>query len=547
MDRSAQPPAGRPGHDRHGDSTIPGSAGPPATEIPVVWGNLEHLELIGSGRFAWVFRAWEPSLQRHVALKLEKNPSCDPPPPGVSESLAEGRRLARVRHPNLVSVFGAERHDGRAGVWMELVEGSTLRHLIEVNGPLGDHEAARIVAEVCRALCALHGNEIIHRDVSANNVMRETGGRIVLMDLGLGTDTLEDVESRDRMIVGTPGFIAPEVLEGEAATVASDVYGAGALLFFLLSGTVPVGGKSLTELQRVHREGRQRLIHELRPDLPIDFAEILDRALAREPSRRFGTAAALETALARAIGAGPPVPPISDGRATGDRKASPSRFMIYGALTLLMGFAAVMKWGGDLRDRWFGRASDTYRIAAVFQRNDSGKVSPLQPGDRVTPGDAISLDLTVSDSLFVYVVNRDEASNMFLLFPSPKVSPGNPLTPGRHHLPGSLNGQYIDWQVTSAGGAEVYWVIVSRTRPLDLELELFSLPHPQVAYSNPSAGDRNAGDLRGTGAFVSTPAAKISPQLQGILEASAELTPDEEVASGLWSRRLVLENPPSAP
>jgi len=205
------------------------------------------------------------------------------------------------------------------------------------------------------------------------------------------------------------------------------------------------------------------------------------------------------------------------------------------------------KWGDRLQGHLFSSNADSYRIAASFHRNDHGKLVPLVHGDRVSPGDAISLELTVSESLFVYVVNRDEASNTFLLFPSPGVSPRNPLPPGHHALPGSIEGQHIDWQVTTAGGAETYWVIVSRTRPLDLELELFSLPQPAIGSLGSSTDDRYAGDQRGTGGFVPAPRADIGAQLRSVLEASTELDAEEELASGLWARRLVLENPVASP
>ena len=134
-----------------------------------------------------------------------------------SRIIDEARALARVRHPSVVCVHGADMHDGRAGLWMELVRGRTLAQLVAANGLFGPREAAGIGQDLCRALAAVHAEHLVHRDVKAQNVMRGlAGGRIVLMDFGASH---------------TPLYLAPEVLAGGRDTVASDLDALGVLLY----------------------------------------------------------------------------------------------------------------------------------------------------------------------------------------------------------------------------------------------------------------------------------------------------------------------------
>jgi serine/threonine protein kinase len=158
------------------------------------WGHLLLLEKIGEGTFGEVYRARDPWLDREVALKLLR-----PTVTGPGRVVSEAQALARLRHPNVVTVHGADMNDGRAGLWMEFVRGRTLSDIVGTDGPLSAAEAAVAGQELCRALTAVHGAGLIHRDVKAQNVMRESGGRLVLMDFGAGH---------------TPLYLAPELLSG---------------------------------------------------------------------------------------------------------------------------------------------------------------------------------------------------------------------------------------------------------------------------------------------------------------------------------------------
>ena len=238
-----------------------------ASEHPlrVHWGPLVVYEKVGRGSFGDVYRAWDPRLDREVALKLiPEDISAGAPSPVVEE----GRLLARVRHPNVMVVYGAERIEGRIGIWTEYIRGETLASEVARRGPLPAEEAVRIGADVCAALAAVHAAGLLHRDVKAQNILRDASGRIVLGDFGTGVELADDAGVSDPQIAGTPLYLAPEVIEGEPATIASDLYGVGVLLFFLVSGAYPVRGRTLAEIKRAHSRHERVSPRAARHDLP---------------------------------------------------------------------------------------------------------------------------------------------------------------------------------------------------------------------------------------------------------------------------------------
>ena len=199
-------------------------------DMPDIWGPLHLLEPIGRGAYGHVYRAWDSRLDREVALKLL------PAARGLSNELAtsiieEGRLLARVRHPNVVTVYGAERIGDQVGLWMEYIDGRTLHQLVvEDRRHFAPREVAAIGQALCGAVAAVHAAGLLHRDIKAQNVMMARDGRVALMDFGAGRDRSA---TSDADLTGTPLYLAPEVLTGaRSPSVQSDIYGTGVLLFF---------------------------------------------------------------------------------------------------------------------------------------------------------------------------------------------------------------------------------------------------------------------------------------------------------------------------
>ena len=257
------------------------------------WGHLRLLEELGRGAFGRVFRAWDNTLAREVALKILRLEALDEA--ALSAVLREGQMLARIRHRHVVTVFGAQQIDREVGVWMELVRGRTLSQMVREDGPLGPEEAAIVGMTLCDALAAVHSAGLLHRDIKAQNVMRESGGRIVLMDFGAGLELIE--RKRHPEFVGTPLYMSPAVLAGAAWSPSADLYSLGVLLFYLVSGRYPVEGNSMGEIATAHALGEQRALADVRPGLPEGFSRVVRRALGH----RYRSAGAMMRDLAEAI------------------------------------------------------------------------------------------------------------------------------------------------------------------------------------------------------------------------------------------------------
>ena len=260
---------------------------------PWRWGHLQVFERIGHGAFGDVYRAWDPRLDREVALKLLRSDVVDDGQ--GSAVIDEGKLLARVRHPNVVTIYGAEAIDGRIGLWMEFVNGSTLEERVRSGRTFTPAEVTRLGLDLCAAVAAVHAAGLLHRDIKAHNVMLDDGGRLVLMDFGAGH---EADESTGKAAAGTPLYLAPEVLSDGAATRRSDVYSIGVVLFRLLTGSYPVFGGDLADLRRAHATENgadARLEHAA---IPVRLRRVLGRAIDPDPDRRYAGADMLGAALA---------------------------------------------------------------------------------------------------------------------------------------------------------------------------------------------------------------------------------------------------------
>ena len=268
----------------HRDGVSASVAAPPAS-----WGHLRLLECVGRGSSGDVFRAWDTRLDREVALKLlpaERPSGTD----SDSAVIREGRLLAKVRHPNVVTIYGAEQIGDRIGLWMEFVRGRTLEELVRSGAVLSAADAIAIAVPVCQAVSAVHAAGLLHRDIKAHNVMRADDGRIVLMDFGTGRER-DDEHSHD--MAGTPYYLAPEVLRGGPATVQSDVYSLGVLLYRLVTGSYPVQGRTVRELRSAHDQNERTDLKTIRPDLSPKLTRIVLRAIDPQLENRYANAEAL--------------------------------------------------------------------------------------------------------------------------------------------------------------------------------------------------------------------------------------------------------------
>lgn len=527
------------------------------------WRHLTILERVGEGTFGVVYRALEDGLQREVALKLLWPKAADRPidPDAV---LSEARLLARVRHPNVVTVFGAESVEGRVGLWMEFIRGRTLEDLLNAHGAFGAREAATIGIDLCHALAAVHGAGLLHRDVKCQNVMREEGGRIVLMDFGAGAElSLHRLATQDD-VAGTPLYLAPELFGGDRPSVSADIYSLGVLMFHLVSGGYPVEGHTREQIVVAHQQGQRRRLRDSRPDLPDAFVRVVERALAHDPAARHETAGAFADELATWLGfAHDTAASNGSNKQSGSRDQRPTRsWLVAAGVILLAGVVAGAVWwgpistarrasregqaatdaSGPLRDA--GVIDPAYEIDARFHVVKASKGTILKSGDRLAPGDLLFLTIQSSRPLHVYVVNQDEEGESYLNFPVPGQNLTNPLPAGSvNRLPGSRGTEEFYWQVTSVGGREHFYVFAS-PRPLDeFERSVATLPRPQLdkpILSLPLP-KHVVETLRGVGGLAKTEISAPSTTLD--FPFATPLLDTAETTRGFWAREIVFVNP----
>jgi tetratricopeptide (TPR) repeat protein len=319
--------------------TMDGGDSRPAAGTPTQWGPFRLIEKVGQGGFGQVYRAWDSTLEREVALKLLLPRDLDPDE-DVKAVLREARLMARVRHPNVVPVYGVDRHDGRVGFWSDFVRGKTLSALLAAQGPFGYREAALIGIELGKALRAVHAAGLLHRDIKTANAMREEGGRILLMDFGLTHE--HDATYR---FGGTAACLAPELLAARPASVSSDIYALGVLLFHLVTAKYPVEGTSYGELKAAHESGSRLSLTDERPDLPEQFVHVVETAIDRDPKKRYATAGQIVAALSGAIGMGT-VSTEERIVTTAPERAHSRKWLLAPVLTLV----AMLAWFTPLRN-----------------------------------------------------------------------------------------------------------------------------------------------------------------------------------------------------
>jgi serine/threonine protein kinase len=279
-------------------------------------GQYELRERLGVGGFAEVWRAWDPSFEHEVALKTLL-PHMAAMPDVRRRFLEEARRIFRLHHPlpqpHIIMVYQVGEVDDRPYYTMQLIDGQTLRALMNDHGPLPLDQVLTVLSPLAAALDHLHANELVHRDIKPDNVMVDAGGRVVLMDFGISR-TLEGTHYQmSSVLIGTPTYMAPEQFRGEPTGPATDIYGLGVLTYQMLAGRPPFEGEPASmSYAIVHRSPPP--LGGLRPDLDSPVTSVVESALAKTPSERPASAGAFVRALrqatiATAVQPAPPAPP----------------------------------------------------------------------------------------------------------------------------------------------------------------------------------------------------------------------------------------------
>jgi serine/threonine protein kinase len=257
----------------------------------------ELRSLRGSGGMATVFEGYDRALDRRVAVKFLQASRAD----GLARQRfeREARAAASLMHPNAVAVYDVGEDGSNVFIVMELVEGPTLAERIRREGPLPVGDAVSITDQLLAVLDAAHDQGIVHRDVKPGNVLLTPDGTAKLVDFGIAKafgDASPDLTATGE-VLGTPRYLSPEQAAGHGATPQSDLYAVGVILYEMLAGEPPFTGPSATAVALAHQRERVPPLSKRRPDLSPALIAVVDRALAKDPSRRFASAAQMRAAL----------------------------------------------------------------------------------------------------------------------------------------------------------------------------------------------------------------------------------------------------------
>jgi len=273
-------------------------------------GRFELKELLGQGAFGRVYKAYDPQLDRFVALKVPTFGRGDKHK--INRFIAEAKAAARLRHPNIVPTYESGQIEGRYYIAAQFVSGQVLSERVSASGP-DFRQTADWVRQLAEALAYAHGEGIVHRDIKPENIMLDEKGVPQIMDFGLAKRVNEDSNmTTDGTILGTPAYMAPEQARGDHSKVGphSDQYSLGVVLYELLSGQRPFTGPPhavIAQVIAVEPPAPQ----SINPRIPRDLSAICQKAISKEPSRRYASTTDLaddlhrllrgETTLARPI------------------------------------------------------------------------------------------------------------------------------------------------------------------------------------------------------------------------------------------------------
>ncbi|HKB02617.1 MAG TPA: serine/threonine-protein kinase [Gemmataceae bacterium] len=326
----------------------------------LIIGSYRVLLPLGEGGMGMVFKAFQPKLDRVVALKVIRPQVLAARPEILSRFQREAKAIAQLNHPNVVILFDADESDGTHFIAMEYVEGQTLEKMVRTQGPLSIRQAAEYMRQCAHGLHHAYEVGLVHRDIKPSNIlvaqkdkspgkssmrlarpalvtvrdkntqtatasvkMPANWGQVKILDMGLArlTDGTDDDRpqpeytplTRAGALLGTPDFIAPEqARDARQVDIRADIYSLGCTFYYILTGKPPFpGGTDVQKLIR-HQTEKPYSIQELRPGVPAEVAQILGRMLEKRPDDRYPTPRDLAEALDGFLGVGPP-PAASPG------------------------------------------------------------------------------------------------------------------------------------------------------------------------------------------------------------------------------------------
>lgn len=259
-------------------------------------GRYEIKEALGGGGMALVYRGYDRLLHRSVTIKILREQFASDKD-FVARFQQEAQAVARLSHPNVVSIYDVGQEEGLHYLIMEYVEGHSLKDVIAQRAPLPVLEAIDIALQICDALEHAHENGVIHRDIKPHNILITKHGRVKVTDFGIAQAVNESTMTYSGTLIGSVHYLAPEQARGEPTGITADIYSLGVVLYEMVTGQLPFNGETPLAVALKHLQEDPRTPRELNPQVPPALERMILRALAKDPARRYPDVASLRADL----------------------------------------------------------------------------------------------------------------------------------------------------------------------------------------------------------------------------------------------------------
>ncbi|RMG80316.1 MAG: serine/threonine protein kinase, partial [Chloroflexi bacterium] len=263
-------------------------------------GIYEIIEELGKGGMATVYRAYQPNLDRYVAIKIIHRAIAQDQG-GLERFQREARLVTKLEHPHILPLYDYDFDHDPPYIVMRYLEGGTLKEIIN-QGVLPLGEVAHIMRQIASALDHAHRMGVVHRDIKPSNIMVDQDGNAFLTDFGIARIQSGEGLTQTGFTVGTPEYMAPEQGLGLAVDTRADIYSLGVMLFQMLTQQMPYSAATPMAIILQHMNAPVPSAHEVNPNLPPQIDDIIAKAMAKKPEERYQSAGELAEALVGLVG-----------------------------------------------------------------------------------------------------------------------------------------------------------------------------------------------------------------------------------------------------
>ncbi|MCX8117574.1 MAG: protein kinase [Desulfobacterota bacterium] len=301
------------------------------------YGRYEIIEELGKGSMGVVYKAYDPQIDRSIALKVLREDRVTSEA-FVQRFLKEARAIGRLSHPNIVTIYDVGEDHGTIFIAMELLEGIPLNRVVQ-EGKVSFQEIARWGAQIAETLGYAHQKGIVHRDVKPSNILLQKDGQIKITDFGIAhiEDPSALVQTQAGEILGTPAYMSPEQVQGRPVDGRSDLFSLGIVLYELATRQRPFVGENMSAIFQAIVQAHPPEPSQINPSIPPKLSQTILRCLKKGPEERFQTGSALARALLESVEEKPSV--------SQEEKGARSRFLPMLILVLmLLGLGGTGYW-----------------------------------------------------------------------------------------------------------------------------------------------------------------------------------------------------------